>query len=71
MSEKENKNKEIQESVTAVPEANNEIKETTGADMEVYDDYDVTDLADSVKKKKRFKKRYAVLECSQECSCYG
>ena len=36
MSEKENKNKEIQESVTAVPEANNEIKETTGADMEVY-----------------------------------
>lgn len=61
MSEKENKNKEIQESVTTVPEANNEIKETTGADMEVYDDYDVTDLADSVKKKKRFKKRYAVI----------
>ena len=70
----ENKNKDIQNEtvekevaenkeavVAAAPEPNNEIKETTGVDMEVYDDYDATDLADSVKKKKRFKKRYVVL----------
>ncbi|WP_022764189.1 efflux RND transporter periplasmic adaptor subunit [Butyrivibrio sp. XPD2006] len=74
MSENKNKNKDIQNetvekevvqntesAVTAAPEVSNEIKETTGVDMEVYDDYDATDLADSVKKKKRFKKRYVVL----------
>ncbi len=74
MSENKNKNKDIQNetvekevvqntesAVTATPEVSNEIKETTGVDMEVYDDYDATDLADSVKKKKRFKKRYVVL----------
>lgn len=44
-----------------IPDGANEIRETTGADMEVYDDYDVTDLADSAPKKKRFKKRYAVI----------
>ena len=67
----ENKNKDIQnetvekeavdkETVTTA-DPKNEIKETTGADMEVYDDYDATDLADSVKKKKKFKKRYIVI----------
>jgi RND family efflux transporter MFP subunit len=74
MSENKNKNKDIQNetvekeavestgsAVNAAPELNNEIRETTGADMEVYDDYDVTDLADSAKKKKRFKKRYVVI----------
>ena len=46
---------------TAVqPDVNNEIKETTGAGVEVYEDYDTTDLADT-KKKKRFKKRYVVI----------
>lgn len=56
------KEKEVADSaVTVSPDVNNEIRETTGADMEVYDDYDVTDLADSAPRKKKFKKRYAVI----------
>ena len=68
MSENKNKNNEVKEttkeavdSTTQIPDGANEIRETTGADMEVYDDYDVTDLADSAPKKKKFKKRYAVI----------
>ncbi len=56
------KEKEVADSaVTVSPDVDNEIRETTGADMEVYDDYDVTDLADSAPRKKKFKKRYAVI----------
>ena len=42
-------------SVTEQPEVNNEIQETTGSEVEVYEDYDTTDLSDSAGKKKRFK----------------
>ena len=68
VSENKNKNNEVKEttkeavdSTPQIPDGANEIRETTGADMEVYDDYDVTDLADSAPKKKKFKKRYAVI----------
>ncbi|MBE5825119.1 MAG: efflux RND transporter periplasmic adaptor subunit [Butyrivibrio sp.] len=48
-------------SVTEQPDVNNEIKETTGSEMEIYEDYDTTDLSDSAGKKKKFKKRYVVI----------
>ncbi len=38
-----------------------EIRETTGAEMEVYDEEDTVDLSDSPVKKKRFKKRYLLI----------
>ncbi len=40
---------------------NNEIKETTGADVEVYDDYDDQEIAEMTKPKKKLKKRWIVL----------
>ncbi len=48
VSENKNKNNEVKEatkeavdSTPQIPDGANEIRETTGADMEVYDDYDV------------------------------
>ncbi len=38
-----------------------EIKETTGSEVEIYDEDSSVDLADSQKKKKRFKKRYLLI----------
>ncbi|RKM61345.1 efflux RND transporter periplasmic adaptor subunit [Butyrivibrio sp. CB08] len=42
-------------------ENKNEIKETTVDAVEIYDEDDSVDLSDSVKKKKKFKKRYIVI----------
>ena len=56
---------ELSEKKAVMPEMmasdQNVIKETTGADLEIYDEDDNVDLSDSVKKKKRFKKRYVVI----------
>ncbi|MCR5404546.1 MAG: efflux RND transporter periplasmic adaptor subunit [Butyrivibrio sp.] len=56
---------EVKEKEAVTPEIlaadNNVIKETTGVDLEIYDEDDSVDLSDSVKKKKRFKKRYVVI----------
>ena len=51
----------VDQAAAAQPQVNNEIKETTGAAVEVYEDYDTTELADSNPKKKRFKKRFVVI----------
>lgn len=56
---------EVREKEAVMPETlaadKNVIRETTGVDLEIYDEYDSTDLSDSAKKKKRFKKRYVVI----------
>ncbi len=54
-------NKEAQELENKTVTAQNEIRETTGAQVEIYDEDDSVDLSDSSKKKKRFKKRYVVI----------
>lgn len=66
---KDNKPVEVQEAVKEKEAAavevtaseDNVIKETTGVDLEIYDEDNSVDLSDSEKKKKRFKKRYVVI----------
>lgn len=54
-------NKENQAQEVKTPEPQNEIRETTGASVEIYDEDNTIDLSDTPKKKKKFKKRYVVL----------
>lgn len=59
---KKNNNENIQENITKSNEpAANEITETTGAAVEIYDEDDSIDLHDTPKKKKKLKKRWIVL----------
>lgn len=61
---KEDSLEEVKEKKVVMPEAlaseDNVIKETTGVDLEIYDEDSSVDLQDSPKKK-RFKKRYVVI----------
>ena len=56
---KEVENKE-EKKVSAV-ESNNEIKETTGSSVEIYDEYDEDEIEQSAKPKKRIKKKWIVI----------
>ena len=58
---KEKNNTVNEENQLVAEEAGNEIKETTGAAVEIYDEDDNIDLHDTPKKKKRLKKRWIVL----------
>ena len=58
---KEKNNTVNEENQIVAEEAGNEIKETTGAAVEIYDEDDNIDLHDTPKKKKRLKKRWIVL----------
>ncbi len=59
-STKEEAVKEIESApASAAPSANNEIKETTGSQMEIYDEDDDVELP--AKPKKKFKKRYVAI----------
>jgi hypothetical protein len=53
---KEKNNTVNEENQLVADEAGNEIKETTGAAVEIYDEDDNIDLHDTPKKKKRLKK---------------
>jgi len=61
-------NKELKKDTATNEEKNipaaedkNEIKETTGNDVEIYDEYDEEELAETAKPKKKLKKRWIVL----------
>lgn len=56
---KEVENKE-EKKVSAV-ESNNEIKETTGSSVEIYDEYDEDEIEQSAKPKKKIKKKWIVI----------
>ena len=58
--EENSKAEETKSAEKTVEESNDEIKETTGSDIEIYEDYEEAEVVENTKKKFRLKKRYVV-----------
>ena len=64
MADNKELNKEVEnkeEKKVSAAESNNEIKETTGSSVEIYDEYDEEELEVTKKPKKKIKKKWIVL----------
>ena len=64
MADNKELNKEVEnkeEKKVSAAESNNEIKETTGSNVEIYDEYDEDEIEQSAKPKKRIKKKWIVI----------
>ena len=64
MADNKELNKEVEkkeEKKVSAVESNNEIKETTGSSVEIYDEYDEDEIEQSAKPKKKIKKKWIVI----------
>lgn len=64
MADNKELNKEVEnkeEKKVSAAESNNEIKETTGSSVEIYDEYDEDEIEQSAKPKKKIKKKWIVI----------
>lgn len=64
MADNKELNKEVEnkeEKKVSAAESNNEIKETTGSNVEIYDEYDEDEIEQSAKPKKKIKKKWIVI----------